>query len=52
MIHVAMGDEEKVLGNGALGTPADVEGQSECGEDDAGLLPTNGEPLHGVPLDL
>lgn len=41
MIHVAVGDEQVLLRDGALRAPADVEGHPECGEDHAGLLPSD-----------
>ena len=37
MIHVGVRDEEKVLRDGALGAPADVEREVEGGQEDASL---------------
>lgn len=41
MIHVTVGDEEELLGNGALRASADIEGQVKGGEDNASLVPCN-----------
>jgi len=52
VVEVALGDEEELLRDGALRAAADVEGEAQRGEDDAGLLAADGDALHGVPLDL
>lgn len=52
VVEVSVGDEEELLRDGALRTTADVEGEAQRREDDAGLLAADGEALHGVPLDL
>ena len=41
VVHVGVGDEEEVLGDGALGASTDVESEVERGEDYTGLLPTD-----------
>lgn len=52
VVEVGVGDEEEVLRHRALRAPADVEGEAQRREDDAGLLPADGDALHGVPLDF
>jgi hypothetical protein len=47
-----VGDEEEVLRDGALRAPADVEGEAQRREDDARLLPADGDALHRAALDL
>jgi hypothetical protein len=47
VVHVAMGDEQEVLRDGAGRAAADVEGDFERGKQDAGLLATDGDALNG-----
>lgn len=51
VVEVGVGDEKELLRDGALRAPADVEGGAQRREDDAGLLPADGDALHGVALD-
>lgn len=41
MVHVAMGDEKELLGDGALRALADVESQVERRQNHASLVPCN-----------
>ena len=52
VVHVRVGDEEEVLRDGERRAPADVEGEVEGREHDAGLVPGDGDALHVVALDL
>lgn len=52
MIHVSMGDEQEILRNGALRAAADVEGNLECGKQDAGLLTADGDTFEGEAVDF
>lgn len=52
VIHVSMGDEEEVVGDGTLGASPNVECYLERGEHYARLLSSNGEPLHRIPFNL
>jgi len=52
VVHVRVGDEEEVLRDGERRAPADVEGEVEGGEHDAGLMPRDRDALHGVALNL
>lgn len=52
VIHVSMGDEEEVVGDGTLRASSNVECYLERGEHYARLLASNGEPLHLIPFNL
>ena len=52
MVEVPVRDEEELLRDGALRASADVEGEAQRREDDAGLLTADGDAIHMVPLDL
>ena len=41
VVHVAMGDEEKILGDGAVGTSTNVKGHFECGKYHTCFLSSN-----------
>jgi hypothetical protein len=52
VVEVPVRDEEELLRDGALRASADVEGEAQRREDDAGLLTADGDAIHRVPLDL
>lgn len=47
-----MGDEQEVMRHGALRTTTDVEGDLEPGEQDAGLLTTDGDTFDGEAIEF
>lgn len=52
MIHVSMGDEQKVVRDGPLRASTDVESNLESGNQDAGLLTPHGDTFDGEIADF
>ena len=52
MVEVPVRDEEEFLRDGALRASADVEGEAQRREDDAGLLTADGDAEAGIGEEL
>lgn len=49
---MSVSDEKELLLDGARRTPPDIEDAFELRDDDAGLLASHGDSLHGVTVQL